>query len=294
MKGQLYIVPTPIGNIKDITLRALDILNSVDLVYAEDTRVTKVLFSHYDIKTQIYSYHMFNEADVSEQIIAKLNQGLNIAMVSDAGMPGISDPGYLIISKAINEDIEVTVLPGPTAYITAVVGSGMPINRTLFYGFLDHKKNAKLKELKALVDYKETLIFYESPKRLDETIKLMAEVFDNRKVVIARELTKKYEEYIRSTLDELSMQDLNLKGEITIILEGAKIDSLALKLNQLDILQHYNYYLDLGYSDKDAMKEVAKDRGISKSIVYKEVLERKVWFKIKLFCIKNGHIHICP
>ncbi|HHU21118.1 MAG TPA: 16S rRNA (cytidine(1402)-2'-O)-methyltransferase [Acholeplasma sp.] len=276
MKGQLYIVPTPIGNIKDITLRALDILNSVDLVYAEDTRVTKVLFSHYDIKTQIYSYHMFNEADVSEQIIAKLNQGLNIVMVSDAGMPGISDPGYLIISKAINEDIEVTVLPGPTAYITAVVGSGMPINRTLFYGFLDHKKSAKLKELKALVDYKETLIFYESPKRLDETIKLMAEVFDNRKVVIARELTKKYEEYIRSTLDELSMQDLNLKGEITIILEGAKIDSLALKLNQLDILQHYNYYLDLGYSDKDAMKEVAKDRGISKSIVYKEVLERKV------------------
>lgn len=276
MKGQLYIVPTPIGNIKDITLRALDILNSVDLVYAEDTRVTKVLFSHYDIKTQIYSYHMFNEADVSEQIIAKLNQGLNIAMVSDAGMPGISDPGYLIISKAINEDIEVTVLPGPTAYITAVVGSGMPINRTLFYGFLDHKKSAKLKELKALVDYKETLIFYESPKRLDETIKLMAEVFGNRKVVIARELTKKYEEYIRSTLDELSMQDLDLKGEITIILEGAKIDSLALKLNQLDILQHYNYYLDLGYSDKDAMKEVAKDRGISKSIVYKEVLERKV------------------
>ena len=276
MKGKLYIVPTPIGNIKDITLRALDILNEVDLVYAEDTRVTKVLFSHYDIKTQLYSYHMFNEADVSEQIIGKLNQGLNIAMVSDAGMPGISDPGYLIISKAIKEDIEVTVLPGPTAYITAVVGSGMPINRTLFYGFLEHKKSAKLKELKALVDNKETLIFYESPKRLDETIKLMAAVFGNRKVVIARELTKKYEEYIRSTLDELSKQELNLKGEITIILEGAKIDSLALKLNELDILQHYNYYIDLGFSDKDAMKEVAKDRGISKSIIYKEILENKV------------------
>lgn len=274
MKGKLYIVPTPIGNIKDITLRALDILNEVDLVYAEDTRVTKILFSHYNIKTQLYSYHMFNEADVSEQIIAKLNQGLNIAMVSDAGMPGISDPGYLIISKAIKEDIEVTVLPGPTAYITAVVGSGMPINRTLFYGFLEHKKSAKLKELEALVDNKETLIFYESPKRLDETIKLMAEVFGNRKVVIARELTKKYEEYIRSTLDELSKQDLNLKGEITIILEGAKIDSLALKLNELDILNHYNYYIDLGFSDKDAMKEVAKDRGISKSVVYKKILEK--------------------
>ncbi len=274
MKGKLYIVPTPIGNIKDITLRALDILNEVDLVYAEDTRVTKVLFSHYDIKTQLYSYHMFNEADVSEQIIGKLNQGLNIAMVSDAGMPGISDPGYLIISKAINEDIEVIVLPGPTAYITAVVGSGMPINRTLFYGFLEHKKSSKSKELKTLVDNKETLIFYESPKRLDETIKLMAEVFGNRKVVIARELTKKYEEYIRSTLDELSKQDLNLKGEITIILEGAKIDSLALKLNELDILQHYNYYIDLGFNDKDAMKEVAKDRGISKSVVYKKILEK--------------------
>ncbi|HNZ73882.1 MAG TPA: 16S rRNA (cytidine(1402)-2'-O)-methyltransferase [Bacilli bacterium] len=274
MKGKLYIVPTPIGNIKDITLRALDILNEVDLVYAEDTRVTKILFSHYNIKTQLYSYHMFNEADVSEQIITKLNQGLNIAMVSDAGMPGISDPGYLIISKAIKEDIEVTVLPGPTAYITAVVGSGMPINRTLFYGFLEHKKSAKLKELEALVDNKETLIFYESPKRLDETIKLMAEVFGNRKVVIARELTKKYEEYIRSTLDELSKQDLNLKGEITIILEGAKIDSLALKLNELDILNHYNYYIDLGFSDKDAMKEVAKDRGISKSVVYKKILEK--------------------
>lgn len=274
MKGKLYIVPTPIGNIKDITLRALDILNEVDLVYAEDTRVTKILFSHYNIKTQLYSYHMFNEADVSEQIITKLNQGLNIAMVSDAGMPGISDPGYLIISKAIKEDIEVTVLPGPTAYITAVVGSGMPINRTLFYGFLEHKKSAKLKELEALVDNKETLIFYESPKRLDETIKLMAEVFGNRKVVIARELTKKYEEYIRSTLDELSKQDLNLKGEITIILEGAKIDGLALKLNELDILNHYNYYIDLGFSDKDAMKEVAKDRGISKSVVYKKILEK--------------------
>ena len=276
MKGKLYIVPTPIGNIKDITLRALDILNEVDLVYAEDTRVTKILFSHYNIKTQLYSYHMFNEADVSELIITKLNQGVNIAMVSDAGRPGKSDPGYLIISKAIKEDIEVTVLPGPTAYITAVVGSGMPINRTLFYGFLEHKKSAKLKELKALVDNKETLIFYESPKRLDETIKLMAEVFGNRKVVIARELTKKYEEYIRSTLDELSKQELNLKGEITIILEGAKIDSLALKLNELDILQHYNYYIDLGFSDKDAMKEVAKDRGISKSIIYKEILENKV------------------
>ncbi|HPX83627.1 MAG TPA: SAM-dependent methyltransferase, partial [Bacilli bacterium] len=168
----------------------------------------------------------------------------------------------------------VTVLPGPTAYITAVVGSGMPINRTLFYGFLEHKKSAKLKELEALVDNKETLIFYESPKRLDETIKLMAEVFGNRKVVIARELTKKYEEYIRSTLDELSKQDLNLKGEITIILEGAKIDSLALKLNELDILNHYNYYIDLGFSDKDAMKEVAKDRGISKSVVYKKILEK--------------------
>ena len=274
MKGKLYIVPTPIGNIKDITLRALDILNEVDLVYAEDTRVTKILFSHYNIKTQIYSYHMFNETDVSEQIITKLNQGLNIAMVSDAGMPWISDPGYLIISKAIKEDIEVTVLPGPTAYITAVVCSGMPINRTLFYGFLEHKKSAKLKELEALVDNKETLIFYESPKRLDETIKLMAEVFGNRKVVIARELTKKYEEYIRSTLDELSKQDLNLKGEITIILEGAKIDSLALKLNELDILNHYNYYIDLGFSDKDAMKEVAKDRGISKSVVYKKILEK--------------------
>ena len=150
----------------------------------------------------------------------------------------------------------------------------MPINRTLFYGFLEHKKSAKLKELEALVDNKETLIFYESPKRLDETIKLMAEVFGNRKVVIARELTKKYEEYIRSTLDELSKQDLNLKGEITIILEGAKIDSLALKLNELDILNHYNYYIDLGFSDKDAMKEVAKDRGISKSVVYKKILEK--------------------
>lgn len=268
----LYLVPTPIGNLSDMTPRAIEVLNSVDLIYAEDTRVTKNLLSHFNIEKELRSYHLFNEADVSCEIINNLRQNKSIALVSDAGMPAISDPGYLAVSQALDAGFNVISLPGPNAALTALIASGLPSERFYFYGFLKHKKSQKEKELTTLVDFQDTIIFYEAPHRLKETIEVMYNIFGNRKVVIARELTKKYEEYIRGNLEEILKLDLNLKGEIVIIVSGATTKSSVLKLNELSIIDHYKHYIKQGLSNKDAMKQVASDRNISKSEVYKEVM----------------------
>jgi 16S rRNA (cytidine1402-2'-O)-methyltransferase len=265
----LYLVPTPIGNLLDMTPRAVEVLSRVDYIFAEDTRVTKIILSHFNIQTKLKSYHLFNEEEVSNDIISLLKEGLNIAIVSDAGMPGISDPGYLIASKALKEGLNVVSLPGANAALTALVASGIPCEKFYFYGFLKHKVTQKEKELQDLVDFKNTIIFYESPHRINETINLMYKVFGNRNVVIARELTKKYEEYIRGNLEELANIDLELKGEIVIIVSGADIDSKVSSLNDLDIKDHFNHYVALGMDAKEAMKKVAKDRGTPKSEIYK-------------------------
>ena len=267
----LYLVPTPIGNLLDMTYRAVEALKDVDYIFAEDTRVTKVLLSHFNIETKLKSYHIFNENEVVDEIIGYLKDGMNIAIVSDAGMPGISDPGYLIAKRALEEGLYVISLPGANAALTALVASGIPSERFYFYGFLKHKSTQKEKELQELVDFKDTLIFYESPHRIKETLNIMYNVFGNRNVVIGRELTKKFEEYIRGSLEDVINIDRVLKGEIVIILSGATMSSTAIVLNDLEVKEHYQYYIDQGNDNKEAMKMVAKDRGVSKSEIYKKL-----------------------
>ncbi|MBQ7276142.1 MAG: 16S rRNA (cytidine(1402)-2'-O)-methyltransferase [Bacilli bacterium] len=273
--GKLYLIPTPIGNMDDMTLRALDVLRSVDHIYCEDTRNTKKLLSHYDIHKILKSYHMFNEDKKYQEIIKELKEGMDIAVVTDAGYPGISDPGYLVCKKAIEEGCAVTTLPGPTASLTALVTSGIPCDKFYFYGFLNHEVNPKRKELESLVDFENTLIFYEAPHRINETLELMSEILGNRYICIARELTKKHEEYIRGYIDDIIKEGYELKGEMVIIVEGAKIDTLTSNLNSLTIGEHYEYYLKQNIDSKEAMKRVAKDRGVSKSDIYKEIIVKK-------------------
>ena len=267
----LYLVATPIGNFDDMTFRSVETLKNVDYIFCEDTRVTKVLLSHFNITTPLMNYHIFNEDVVYEDIINLLKNGKNIALVSDAGLPCISDPGYLVASKAINEGFKVISLPGASASLTALIASGLPCDKFYFNGFLNSRQSQRIKDLNLLKDRKETLIIYEAPHRIKETLKDMNEVFGDRKITIARELTKHYEEYTRTTLSYLKDEDLNLKGEIVLIVEGAKIDSTVSKLNDLSIQDHFNYYIEEGMDEKDALKKVAKDRNISKSDVYKEI-----------------------
>lgn len=274
-KSLLYLVPTPIGNLADMTYRAVDVLKNVDYIFAEDTRVTKILLSHFNIKTKLNSYHLFNEGEVAEEILKLLSIGNNIAIVSDAGMPAISDPGFLIAKKAIAKGFNVISLPGANAGLTALVASGIPSERFYFYGFLKHKSTQKEKELIKLIDFEDTIIFYESPHRIKETINLMYKIFKNREVVIARELTKKFEEYLRGNLEEIVKLDLDLKGEIVIVLHGSEVKNITRDLSELSIGEHYKYYLDRGLDSKDATKLVAKDRKAPKSEIYKYLLENK-------------------
>lgn len=273
--GVLYLVPTPIGNFDDMTFRAVEILKSADYIYAEDTRVTKVLLSHFQISAPLFSYHIFNEDVKSEEIIDHLREGRKLALVSDAGLPGISDPGFLVARSAIEAGFPVISLPGPNAALTALIASGLPCDKFFFFGFLNSKPNQRKKELSALIDYPETLIFYEAPHRIQATLKDMYEVFGNRKAVIARELTKKFEEYLRGTLDEFANLVYELKGEIVIMVEGAEKTTLQKDLLELPLQEHFQYYLNNGLSEKEAMKQIAKDRNISKSGVYKELMTKK-------------------
>ena len=257
----LYLVPTPIGNYEDMTFRSVETLKNVDYIFCEDTRVTKVLLSHFNISTPLKNYHIFNEDVVSEEIIDLLKNGHSIALVSDAGLPCISDPGYLVAAKAIKEGIKVISLPGASASLTALIASGLPCEKFYFNGFLNSRQSQRIKELSNLKDKKETLIIYEAPHRIYETLKDMYDVLEDRRITIARELTKHYEEYTRTTLKALQGEELNLKGEIVLIVEGANIDSNTLELNNLSIQEHFNHYINEGLDEKEALKKVAKDRG---------------------------------
>ena len=272
-KGILYLVPTPIGNLEDMSFRAIRILKEADLIAAEDTRNTKKLCNYFEIGTPIVSYHEHNKETSGEKLIQKVQQGLKVALVSDAGMPAISDPGYELVTAAINEQVTVVPLPGANAALTSLIASGIVCQPFYFYGFLHRSKKDKRAELELLKRQTATIIFYESPHRLKETLAVMLEVLGNRNIAVCRELTKKYEEFIRGTLEEViewAHKD-EIRGEFCIIVEGTK-EELEEDTNwweALSIEEHVNHYMSVeNISSKDAIKQTAKDRGLNKREVY--------------------------
>ncbi|MEH7300036.1 16S rRNA (cytidine(1402)-2'-O)-methyltransferase [Neobacillus drentensis] len=272
-KGILYLVPTPIGNLEDMSFRAIRILKEADLIAAEDTRNTKKLCNYFEIGTPIVSYHEHNKETSGEKLIQKVLQGLKVALVSDAGMPAISDPGYELVTAAINEQVPVVPLPGANAALTSLIASGIVCQPFYFYGFLHRSKKDKRAELELLKRQTATIIFYESPHRLKETLAVMLEVLGNRNMAVCRELTKKYEEFIRGTLEEViewAHKD-EIRGEFCIIVEGTK-EELEEDTNwweALSIEEHVNHYMSVeNISSKDAIKQTAKDRGLNKREVY--------------------------
>ncbi|EEP55846.1 16S rRNA (cytidine(1402)-2'-O)-methyltransferase [Clostridium butyricum] len=273
--GKLYLVPTPIGNLKDITLRALEVLKESDIIAAEDTRQTLKLLNHFEIKKPLISYHKFNEQSKGNEIIELLLEGKNIALVSDAGTPGISDPGSVIVGKCINENIDFEVLPGATAITTALVYSGLDTTKFLFRGFLPRENKDRRVITDELLNSQETLIFYEAPHRLLDTLSYLMDVFGDRKIAVCRELTKLYEEIFRGNLSYAIQHFVNNKprGEFVLVLEGKKIEDIKEEKKQewinLSIEDHILKYIKDGINKKDAIKLVAKDRELPKSEVYK-------------------------
>ncbi|GAA0438040.1 MAG: 16S rRNA (cytidine(1402)-2'-O)-methyltransferase [Bacillota bacterium] len=272
-KGKLYIVPTPIGNLEDITFRALNILRSVSIIAAEDTRNSKKLLNHFDISTPLISYHEHNKLAREEQLLRRLENDESIAIVSDAGMPAISDPGHELIQAAIEQEFSVVVLPGANAALCALIGSGLPANEFYFYGFLPRKKKDKEAELERLQRIQASLLFYESPYRIKETLKAAKSVLGNRRVVLARELSKRFEEYIRGTLNEVITytKDIELKGEFCMVIDGTDqlIQETSLWWDGYTIVEHVDYYIDeKDMPSKEAIKLVAKERKLPKREVY--------------------------
>ena len=273
--GTLYIVSTPIGNLEDITLRALKVLGSVRIIAAEDTRHTQKLLHHYDIHTPQTSYHDHNKEEKSAVLIAKLKEGHDIALVSDAGTPGISDPGYYLINRAIDENIKITPIPGPTASIAALSISGLPTDAFVFEGFLPAKKAARRKRLQELSSERRTIIMFETPRRASSSLEDISEILGDRRVVLTRELTKMFEEVIRDRVTSImeKIKGRSLKGEITIIIEGAHGEIIT---DTEDLKSYLEKLMKKeGLTLKDAVSKASKDLNLSKNKVYKEALKIK-------------------
>ncbi|WIF96157.1 16S rRNA (cytidine(1402)-2'-O)-methyltransferase [Caminicella sporogenes] len=272
MKGKLYICPTPIGNLEDITIRTLNILKKVDLIAAEDTRHTIKLLNHYDIKKPLVSYHEHNKDKRGQELIEKLKEGQNIALVSDAGMPGISDPGEDLVKLCIENNISLEVLPGASAIITALVISGLSTKKFAFEGFLDRNKKKRRERFKEIKKDDRTLVFYESPHRLLECLNDMMDILGDRQIVIARELTKKYEEVLRGSISEIieHFKAKEPKGEFVVLIEGNDdTESSNDAWEKISIKEHIILYINKGMKKKEAIKKVAEDRKIPKREVYK-------------------------
>lgn len=263
----VYLIPTPIGNLEDITLRAINVLKEVDVIFSEDTRVTGLLLQHLEIKKKLITNHEFNEQENNQKILDFLSEGKNVGIVTDRGTPVISDPGYGLVKIAIENNYNVVGLPGPTALIPALITSGLKPSPFLFYGFLNSKENKRVKELELLKKEPATMIFYESPHRLEKTLINMKNILGNRKISISREISKKYEEIIRGSLNEIIEDPINVKGEFVIVVEG-NLESVD--YNQISIIEHVNSYIKEGLSVNDAIKSVAKDRKLNKKDIYNE------------------------
>lgn len=269
--GTLYLVATPIGNLNEVSSRTLDILKNVEVIACEDTRNTRKLLSHFDIHTKMMAYHNFNEKEESSKLIEILLSGKDIALVSDAGYPLISDPGYVLVNDVIDNGINIVTISGPSAGLNALVASGLETNHYLFYGFLNSKDSACKKELESLKESPYTMIFYEAPHRITKTLKNMYEVLGDRKAVVARELTKLHEEYIRGSLS--SLQGLEVKGEIVVLIEGYKKEKEDIDMN--DLVKEVKKLVSSGLKVKEATKQIAEEYKISKNDLYNLYIKEK-------------------
>lgn len=268
-KPTLFLVATPIGNLSEMTYRAVETLKEVDYIAAEDTRNTIKLLNHFDISTKLISHHEHNIVSSIPKIISLLNENHNIALVSDAGYPAISDPGYELVKEVIEKGFNVVPISGANACLNALVVSGICPQPFLFYGFLDHLDKKKKKELEELKSYKETIVFYESPHRIKKTLQCMLNILGDRHIALAREITKKHEEINRGTIQEILEVVDDMKGEMVIVVEGNHHQEETVVFEQ-SLQEHVDEYIEKGMSTKDAIKEVAKQRGVSKNTVYQE------------------------
>ena len=281
MAGKLYLCATPIGNLEDITYRVVRTLNEVDLIGAEDTRNSIKLLNHFDIKTPMTSYHEFNKYDKAKQLVEMMKEGKNIAIITDAGTPGISDPGEEVVRQGFEAGIQVTSLPGPAACITALTMSGQKTRRFCFEAFLPKDKKEKVAVLEELKNETRTIIIYEAPHRLARTLKELRETLGNRQLTLCRELTKKYEEADKTTIDQ-AIEKYNEKeprGEYVLVIEGKSQEEIQeenkQKWESMTIEEHMEYYISQGNDKKSAMKLVAKDRGVSKRDIYNQLIKQK-------------------
>ncbi len=277
MQGKLFLVATPIGNLEDITLRALRILKEVDLIAAEDTRHTLKLLNHFEISKPLISYYKQNESTRSAELVEKLKSGKNIAIVSDAGTPGISDPGEEIVKYCVRENIEIVPVPGACAFVNALICSGIATREICFLGFLSAVKKERKEKLEELKYETKTLIFYEAPHKLKNTLEDMLQIFGDRKIVLARELTKIHEEFIRGEISDI-LQNINeIKGEFVVIVEGnknSKKDVEIQNLNEMTLEEQYQFYEKQGLSKKEIIKKIAKNKGVHKNEIYQNFLEK--------------------
>ncbi len=263
----LYLIPTPVGNMEDITLRAINTLKMVDFLLCEDTRITAELLHKLDIKKKLIHSDDHTENSLKEMVLSKLQEGLNIGLVTDRGTPIISDPGYKIVEFISRNGFNVISLPGPTAFVPALTMSGINPSPFLFYGFLNSKASKREKELNSLKKLPYTIIFYEAPHRIFDMLQSLLKIFGNRKIVLCREISKKYEEAIRGTIEEVLEVSETLKGEMVVVVEGNLQQE---DFSSMTVLEHIQLYLDDGMTEKEAIKKVAVERDIPKSIVYKE------------------------
>lgn len=266
-KPTLYLIATPIGNMEDITYRAINVLKSVSVIFSEDTRVTNQLLSYYNIKNKLISSHQYNEKDNIDKLLKYLNDGQDVGLVTDRGTPIISDPGYYLAKAAINNNYNVVSIPGATAFVSALITSNIDAHPFTFFGFLNSKSSKRRKELEELKNNKYTLIFYESPHRLIDTLNDMLKILGNRNISISREITKKFEEIYRGTISDIINELDVLKGEFVIVVEGNKDVN---DFSNLSILDHVNLYIENGLDSKEAIKKVAHERKLNKNEVYRE------------------------
>ncbi len=278
MTGTLYLCATPIGNLEDITLRVLRTLKEVDLIAAEDTRNSIRLLNHFEIKTKMTSYHEYNKVDKAIYLVKKLKEGLNVALITDAGTPGISDPGEELVRQCLEADVPVTSLPGACACITALTMSGLPTRRFAFEAFLPYEKKEREEILVSLQNETRTIIIYEAPHHLKKTLKECRRYLGNRPMTVCKELTKKHEKKLRGTIDEVIAfyEENPPRGEYVLIFEGKSRQEMKEEEQKnwarLSLEEHMAVYMDKGMERKEAMKQVAKDRGISKREVYNALL----------------------